>query len=321
MPSVSIGIPARNEARFIAQTLDSVLAQDFTDWELVVSDNASTDGTDQLVREYAARDPRIRLDRVTTTVSQVENFNRLARNVASPYFVWLGGHDRWAPDFLSRCVGLLGECPSAVLSFSDAIVIDADGKRRNIPWVMEAAGAPGPLPSLDTRFCQTPEARYLAFLFTGTNGTHVHGVIRTEALRRTSLMRPSLFPDAPLLGELALLGAFARVEGPPLFECRLPRLKSWRERVNTLKDDGPLTPAWAHALPSLHWATECVTRPFLCDVPGKTKAAAATGALMFALTSLRRMLVMELVHASQRGASRVLRRDMHDDGWMDVEAV
>ncbi|RST20510.1 glycosyltransferase family 2 protein, partial [Streptomyces sp. WAC04770] len=104
MASVMIGIPARNEARFIGQTLDSVLAQDFTDWNLLVSDNASTDGTDQIVREYAARDRRIRLDRVSTAVSQVENFNRLAGGVSAPYFVWLGGHDRWAPSFLSCCL-------------------------------------------------------------------------------------------------------------------------------------------------------------------------------------------------------------------------
>jgi hypothetical protein len=318
MPTVQIGVPARNEGRFIAETLESVQAQGLTDWELTVSDNASTDDTPEIVRRYAARDPRIRLDRLTSPVSQTENFNRLGRDLRAPYFVWLGGHDRWLPTFLSGCVDALERSPNLVLCFTDAVVIDGDGQRRTIPWVVEPEGLPGPLPSLDTRFSPTPEARFLTFLFAGTNGTHIHGVIRTEALRRTPLMRPCLFPDAPLLGQLALLGPFARLEGPPLFECRVARLKSWQERVNTLADEGPDgPPAWARLLPSLHWAYESMSAPLRCDVPAASRAAAVTGAVIYTVTSLRRMLVMELLSAARRLSGR----GADQDAWMNTPAT
>jgi hypothetical protein len=287
---ISIGVPARNEARFIAETLDSVLAQDREDWELTVSDNASTDGTTEIVRKYASRDRRIRLERVDAPLSQVENFNRLARGARAPYFAWVGGHDRWDRTFLSRCVGALEEDPQQVLSFTDVSIIGPEGEPIST------------LCSLDTRLCLTAEARFITFLFSGMNGVHIHGLMRTEALARTSLLRPSLFPDITFVAELALLGGFVRLEGPPLFALRMAREKPWTERVEALGQDG--SPAWASVLPWHHVALECLRVPCRRAAGWPSRLAALGGALTCALTSLGPRLGAELRSAARHGFSR-----------------
>jgi hypothetical protein len=300
MPTVSIGVPAHNEAQFIAEALDSVLAQELTDWQLTVSDNRSTDGTDEIVRRYAERDPRIRLDRVSTSVSQNENFNRLAREASTPYFVWLGAHDRWHPTFLSECVAALGADERHVLAFTDVFIIDPSGERLPVGYSPATLSRKfSTLLSLDTRLCLTPEARFITFLFGGMNGVHIHGVIRGEALRRTSLLRPCLLPDITFVAELALLGTFARVEGPPLFELRMLREKSWAERALLLSEQG--APAWAGVLPWYHLASECVTAPLRVAAPMRTRAVAMGGAVACALTSLLPQLRNELREAVRNG--------------------
>jgi len=88
-PRVSIGVAIYNEAKFLRSTLDSVLAQDFTDFELIISDNASTDGTQEISLEYVARDPRVSYHRNETNVGATENFNLVFKYATGEYFMWL----------------------------------------------------------------------------------------------------------------------------------------------------------------------------------------------------------------------------------------
>ena len=117
-PRVSIGLPVYNGERFLARAIDSLLAQDFVDFELVISDNASTDGTGEISRDYAARDPRIRYHRNERNIGAVGNFNRTLDLASGEYFKW-AAHDDWcAPQFLGRCVEVLDDDPSTVLCFT-----------------------------------------------------------------------------------------------------------------------------------------------------------------------------------------------------------
>ncbi len=198
-PLVSIGTPIFNEERYLSQTLDSLLAQDFRDFELVVSDNASEDDTRKICLEYAARDSRIRYSRRSVNVGPVENFNCVFRMSSGKYFVWASGHDLWAPQFLSHCVEVLEREPDVVLCYPRSVVIDADGKELRPSDPPTATRNQG----LFLRFNLVVWAVGCSWAF--------HGVIRSEALKKTRLTQAVIEADTVLLSELALLGPFANV--------------------------------------------------------------------------------------------------------------
>ena len=114
-PKVSFGLPVRNGANAISRCLDSLLAQDLTDIEVLVSDNASTDGTQDILREYAARDARIRLILNEQDVGQIENFNGVVRESRGEYFRWIGAEDWLEPSYASECSRVLDEDPGAIV--------------------------------------------------------------------------------------------------------------------------------------------------------------------------------------------------------------
>src|SRR5690349_16638091 len=87
-PRVSVGVPVRNGERFLVETLESLLAQTYTDFELIISDNASTDNTEAICREYAARDPRVRYYRSPQDVGLANNYNSLFARSEGDYFKW-----------------------------------------------------------------------------------------------------------------------------------------------------------------------------------------------------------------------------------------
>ena len=126
-PLVSIGMPLYNEERFLAQALDSLLAQDFKDFELIISDNASQDATWKICLEYASRDARIRCYRNETNIGAVKNCNRTVALASGRYFMWAAGHDLWHPSYVSRCLNVLTTDPQVALCYAQIRVISYDG--------------------------------------------------------------------------------------------------------------------------------------------------------------------------------------------------
>jgi glycosyltransferase involved in cell wall biosynthesis len=129
MPKVSIGLPVYNGEDYVGIAVESLLAQTFTDFELVIVDNASTDRTGEMCRAFAARDRRVRYVRNETNIGGGPNQNRafdLAN--AAPYFKWAAHDDVHAPEFLERTVAVLDSDPSVVLAFARANRIDAEGR-------------------------------------------------------------------------------------------------------------------------------------------------------------------------------------------------
>ena len=146
MPTVSLGIPVYNGERYVGEAIRSALGQSLDDIEVVISDNASTDGTERICREFAAADPRVRYFRNTSNVGAHPNFNLAFDHSRGRYFKWLAHDDLLHPDYLQRCVAVLDADPGVALCQTDLACIDESGQQIGvIPWRLEAAGSTDPV--------------------------------------------------------------------------------------------------------------------------------------------------------------------------------
>src|SRR5262249_46193472 len=119
LPKLSIGLPVYNGERFLPKSLDHLLGQTFSDFEIVVNDNASTDRTSQICREYALRDPRIRYFRNDQNMGAIANFNRTFElSAAAPLFKWAAHDDLHHTTYLENCIRLLDDDSTVVLAHS-----------------------------------------------------------------------------------------------------------------------------------------------------------------------------------------------------------
>src|SRR5215470_5950299 len=125
---VSIGLPVYNGAHFLKEALDALLSQTFGDFELIISDNASTDGTQEICRAYASIDRRIRYYRHEQNRGAAWNHNNVFRLSTSEYFKWAAHDDVCAPQYLERCVKVLDHTHVTVLCYTQSIIIDEHGK-------------------------------------------------------------------------------------------------------------------------------------------------------------------------------------------------
>lgn len=208
-PLVSIGMPVRNGELYIRQALDSLLAQDFTGFELVISDNASTDATREICLEYASRDSRVRYHRNEADIGLVNNFSRVFELCGGEYFMWAAHDDLWEPTYVSRCVKAFGNNRRTVLACTRSRFVGSDGETVNVP-----------LSSFDTRGLPLV-ARFNTVIWGISYAYQFYGLMRSSALRRVLPLNDTLGADHALLAELSLLGDFAYVPAP-LFHIRRP---------------------------------------------------------------------------------------------------
>jgi glycosyltransferase involved in cell wall biosynthesis len=202
---LSIGVPVYNGERFLRQTVESLLAQTFGDFELVISDNASSDGTQAVARELAASDARVVYHRHARNLGMAGNYNFLARRAESPYFKWANCDDLCEPSFVERCLDALDRDPGAVLAYPRARFIDESGKL--LPGIVD--------PGFPLDF--EPAAARLRYVISAGHWVNAPlGVIRTEALLATTLMPPYPGGDYVLLARLCLLGRFIEIPEPLL---------------------------------------------------------------------------------------------------------
>jgi glycosyltransferase involved in cell wall biosynthesis len=251
-PRVSVAVPVYNGARYVSRALDALLAQTFDDFELIISDNGSTDSTERICRDYAKRDPRVRYFRAPANNGVVWNFNRCFEltNHQSPYFTWHAADDLVAPRFLERCVAVLDADPSVVVAFGRTQIIDEQDRPVRLNDYDIDADDPRPHVRFG-RAINLDHRRHCA--------QEVYGVIRRDALARTPLYEPVVRTDSILLARLALIGRFRAVE-EPLFlnrehEDRSVRLvpgqqAQTRSRLSRWIGTGPVPPPefWDRAL-------------------------------------------------------------------------
>lgn len=210
-------MPVYNEAQHLAEALDSLLAQDYGNLEVIVSDNASTDQTPEICAEYAARDPRVCYHRNQTNIGGIENFNRAFNLAHGEFFMWASGHDLRHPAQVSRCLEVLLEDPEIVLCYTQVNWVDQDGSL--LERVHEY---------IDTRGTRDKIARLNVVLWGLSGGFPVYGVFRTAALKKTSVYTHVVSPDISLLIELSLLGKFAYLPEPALCLRRALDFGDWK---------------------------------------------------------------------------------------------
>lgn len=155
-PLISVGLPVFNGGEFIAATIDSLLNQTCTRWTLLVSDNGSQDDTVDIVTKYIARDDRIRLVRQIENKGAIANFNFVATNAHTPYFMWLAADDILEKSFIESCLFRLSKNPEIGMAFCCIRNIDhLDREVRTYPHLVKLSGSSSFLTVL--RFLLSPE--------------------------------------------------------------------------------------------------------------------------------------------------------------------
>ncbi len=128
-PPVTIGMPVYNDERYLRLALDDLLEQSFTDFELIISDNASTDASPEICREYAAKDGRIRYVRQQTNLGALRNFLFLLDQARGEFFMWAASDDQWHKEYVARLVAALRRDKSLAVAFSPFQYMDEEGRK------------------------------------------------------------------------------------------------------------------------------------------------------------------------------------------------
>jgi glycosyltransferase involved in cell wall biosynthesis len=201
---LNIGLPVYNGENYLEGALASILSQTFGEFELIISDNASTDGTERICRSWAARDSRIRYLRNERNVGAAPNFNRVFELSNAEYFKWIAHDDVHEPRFLETCIQVLDSDPFTVVAYCRATTIDWRGERVR-EWGCEPAlGAADPVVRFRASLAPPVDPLPLPLF----------GVIRTDALRRTPLQAGYAGCDRALVTELSLYGRFHEIPEP-----------------------------------------------------------------------------------------------------------
>ncbi|MDH3591985.1 MAG: glycosyltransferase [Planctomycetota bacterium] len=214
VPRISVGLPVFNGERYLVETLASLLGQTLADFELLISDNASTDATEEICREHAKRDPRIVYERLDRNTGAAANYNHVARRARAPYFKWNAADDLCAPDVFEKCYRALEDDADAVLAYPASKIIDGEGiVLQHYPDPLDVTAA-------------DPYTRLMALFKTIGECNAVFGLTRTAVLENTPLIGKYLASDMVLLGELSLYGRFIRCEDTTFFRRDHPEASS-----------------------------------------------------------------------------------------------
>lgn len=229
---MSIALPVHNGADTLVPVIESVLAQTCPDVELVISDNASTDGTQEICRDFASRDRRVVYRRHEANVGLLNNFISAARTASGAYLRWIGDSDFLEPDFVARVLEVLTDDPRLVLVTTEIVYRDDQGgESGGDGYDPSALAAPDPV----DRF-----AAMLRLLTAGpTTVDPLYGVIRRDVatMPRKNMMRE----DQVFATRLALAGPWGHVAAPlavrtsgddePVGVARLLDVPTWRRHV------------------------------------------------------------------------------------------
>ncbi len=199
-PRVTIGMPVYNGAEFLDEAIESILKQTFDDFELVISDNASTDATEEICRSFAERDHRVRYFRQEKNLGAAPNHNFTVHQARGAYFKWSAHDDVMEPEWLERCVEILDRYPEVRLAWPRTTRIDENGS------------VTGTYPDYGSfRFMSSrPQERFGDMICKQHNCVAFFGLGRLSDFLSTDLLSAAEDSDRHLLADLALRG--------PLFE-------------------------------------------------------------------------------------------------------
>ena len=198
VPRVTIGLPVYNGEKFIAEAISSILGQTFGDFELIVSDNVSTDQTGAICRDFARKEERIRYVRNEVNIGAAPNFNGIVAKAQGEFFKWMAHDDVIMPDFLAQCVTALDDNLEAVLACPRVRFINEVGDLLDNYISPFRTDDPDPV----VRFGET---------LYGHRCFEVFGLIRLHQLKKTKLIYGYNHGDGVLLSHLALMGKFIAI--------------------------------------------------------------------------------------------------------------
>jgi len=235
MPKTVFGIVAYNHAAEARETIESILGQTDKDFAVVVVDDGSTDGTAEILEEYAVPGSRVHLLRNDRRVGMIENWRRAfelarTRHPEARYFAWGSDHDLWHPRWLSVLSAILDERADVVLAYPLNTKIRPDGSTVDRkPW------------HFDTADVASPISRVWRTSWRMSAGNMVYGLFRADALVRAGVFRRVLVPDRLLLAELSACGRFRQADQILWFRRWYGRIFSvGRQRESFFPDGTPL---------------------------------------------------------------------------------
>ena len=231
-PPVSIGLPVYNGENYLSQAIESLRGQTFGDFELIISDNASVDATEDIAREAAGKDRRIRFYRQEVNAGGPANYNFVLSQARSDdFFLWHAHDDLRAPEFLERSLQVMRESPQTSVVFSSAMSIGQHGEGLTVK--------PRPADLLSDR----PHRRLRAVITSRHPDIVLFGLMRRHLLERTDKHGSFKGGDRILVAEMALLGEFVEIDEFLFFNrdhpdryTRMPRDQGMRQQKNAWLD-------------------------------------------------------------------------------------
>ncbi len=196
MTAISVGLPVYNGQDLIRHAIDSILDQTFSNFELIISDNASTDDTESICRQYAEQDGRVKYFRNKTNIGAAANFRQVLHFSSSNYFKWIGVDDHFAPTYLEETKEILDKHNDVILCCSKVNIIDADGE------ILRKYEDRQQLPQ------DSPSERFIQFLGQDSWVNSVYGLMHADTLKKTSIMGTFTGSDVVVMAEMSLYGKF-----------------------------------------------------------------------------------------------------------------
>lgn len=239
MHQVTIGLPIYNGGEYLASAVESLLSQTYRDIRLLISDNASTDNSEQVCRSFAESDPRVVYERLDRNIGGIANHQRVRERASSPYFMWAAGDDIWEPTYVEECMRVLMADRDVVVAY--ALNAEMDGEGRPLRVV-------DPGPPLDT---DDMVARFVVLTSISNVIEPFYGVMRADILRRAAPLRLHPGFDRILFAELALHGKLRQIPRP-LYRRRRHSSQSTgaypslRTRYKWISPNRPRRLVWPH---------------------------------------------------------------------------
>jgi glycosyltransferase involved in cell wall biosynthesis len=218
-PRVSIGLPVYNGENYLAEAVGSVLGQTFSDLELVITDNASTDRTSEICRDFAASDPRVRYIRNEQNLGAARNYDLVWKHCAGTYFKWLAHDDRLLPGYVAATVSVLDQNPDAVLCNTVVDYIDQHGKHLGFyRSVIKDCGG------------RDPAERFAAMILRLHTCVDFFGMLRRAATINSLLHQPFRGSDRAFLAQMSLRGRLLQIDEP------LVQMRQHPEQYSAMKN-------------------------------------------------------------------------------------
>jgi glycosyltransferase involved in cell wall biosynthesis len=238
-PLVTIGVPVYNGERYLRRALDSLISQDYGNIEIAISDNASTDGTPIILKEYTSRHGNIRVYTQSRNLGVHENFKSVLGVAQGKYFMWAGVDDLWLPEFVSSLVQELENKPDVGVAMCAVDRVQEDGSAFDTVSFLNKTD-PNKKSRIGMAIGLTSKLKYNLFMY---------GLFRTDLLREVVRFWPKIkSSDRLLLVQIALAAKFSYInkvlhvrtfhvkpyhERYPLDELGSNRMKAARKRVDS----------------------------------------------------------------------------------------